>query len=143
MLFTPKKSKFVKQQKGKAFNRLNKLTSSNQLQKGCVGLVSIDSGRISSKQLISLRQTLNKYVKKKGRVFINIFPQTPITNKSIKVRMGKGKGKVCYWIAKVKPGLVLCEIETNSLLTAEKALKLGQFRLPISTKIIFETNSYD
>jgi large subunit ribosomal protein L16 len=94
MLFIPKKSKFVKQQKGKAFNRINKLTSSNQLQKGCIGLISMDSGRLSSKQLISLRQTLNKYVKKKGRIFINIFPQIPITNKPTKVRMGKGKGNV-------------------------------------------------
>lgn len=140
ILFTPKKSKFTKQQKGRAFNKINKDLSLNPLKYGCIGLKALEAGRISSTQLLALRQTLNKHIKKKGRIFLNIFPHTPITNKPIKVRMGKGKGSVDHYVAKIQPGLLLCEIETASINLAKKALILVQNKLPLKTKLIFEAN---
>ena len=138
MLLQPKKSKFIKQQKGKSFNKISNNVSVNLLTKGRIGLKALDHGRISATQLITLKQTLNKYIKKKGRVFLNIFPHTPVTKKPIKVRMGKGKGGVDHYIVKVKPGLVLCEIETDIEALGKKALSLSQIKLPFKTKIIYE-----
>ena len=138
MLLQLKKSKFIKQQKGKSFNKISNNVSVNLLTKGRIGLKALDHGRISATQLITLKQTLNKYIKKKGRVFFNIFPHTPVTKKPIKVRMGKGKGGVDHYIVKVKPGLVLCEIETDIEALGKKALSLSQIKMPFKTKIIYE-----
>lgn len=136
MLFTPKKFKFKKKQKGKRLNTINKVTSISKLNFGIIGLKSMDSGHISSNQINSLRQTINKIIKKKGKLRINIFPNTPISKKPLEVRMGKGKGNVDRWIFKVRSGTVLCEIEINSLLIGTQALKLAQLKIPIKTKII-------
>ena len=139
MLLTPKKLKFPKSQKGKSFNKIGDFKT---LRFGCMGIKALEAGRISSTQLLALRQTLNKYIKKNGKVFLNIFPHTPITNKPVKVRMGKGKGNVDHYVFKVKPGTIICEIETKSLDIAKKALRQGIIKLPISTKLIFEKNYY-
>lgn len=138
MLFVPKKSKYKKQQKGKYFNKIGGLTDSfNQLKFGSIGLKSISTNRLSSKQLETLRQTVTKLIKKSGRVVINIFPSTPITKKPIEIRMGKGKGNIDHWVFKVKPGFIICEIVTDSKETAFFALKSVQKKLSIKTKIIF------
>eukprot|EP01041_Mallomonas_annulata_P000677 gene677-1298_t len=84
----------------------------------------------------SLKQVVTKCIKKTGRLRFKIFPQTPITKKPIEVRMGKGKGNVDHWVVKIKPGTMLCFIETNLIAVAKKALKYAQIRLPIKTKII-------
>lgn len=136
MLFIPKKSKFKKRQKGKKLNTINKVCTINKLNFGRLGLKSLSSGHMTSKQLSSLRQTINKVIKKKGKLKINIFPNTPITKKPLEVRMGKGKGNIDRWVFKVRSGTVLCEIETTSLLTGIQALKSAQFKIPIKTKII-------
>lgn len=136
MLFIPKKSKFKKRQKGKKLNTINKVCTINKLSFGRLGLKSLSSGHMTSKQLSSLRQTINKVIKKKGKLKINIFPNTPITKKPLEVRMGKGKGNIDRWVFKVRSGTILCEIETTSLLVGVQALKLAQFKIPIRTKII-------
>ena len=135
MLFVPKQSKYKKSQKGKRINLVNSNLSLKELQFGKIGLRTTKPANLSSKQIESLRQTINKIIKKKGKFKIKIFPQVQITKKPIEVRMGKGKGNVYKWVAKVKAGTILCEIETLTPNIALKAMKLTQFKLPISTKI--------
>ena len=136
MLFVPKKSKFKKYQKGKSFKRINKVCSFICLKKGSVGLKSLDFGRLTSKQIESSKQAITKVIKKTGKLYINVFPQTAISKKPLEIRMGKGKGSVDHWIFKIKPGVFLVEIETNYTSLAIKALNRASVRLPIRTKIV-------
>jgi large subunit ribosomal protein L16 len=136
-MFIPKKSKFKKQQKGKLYNRINGSTISlNQLHFGSVGLKALSHNNLTSKQIETLRQSINKVVKKSGKIIINPFPNVPVSKKPIEVRMGKGKGAVDHWIFKVKPGYVLCEIITDQVEIAVKALTMVKKKLSIKTKII-------
>lgn len=137
MSFIPQNSKFKKQQKGKAFNRINKNIDFNQLKGGSIGLKTLEFGRISSKQIESIRQSISKVIKKSGRVTFALFPHTPISKKPVEIRMGKGKGNVDHWIFKLQPGFIICEIETQFLSNAIKALQTAQIRCPTKTKIIF------
>lgn len=138
MLYTPKNTKFKKQRKGRLTANIAKVTTLDLLKNGTVGLKLVDFGRIRVSQLIACRQILRKIMKKHGVVKINIIADTPITKKPIEIRMGKGKGGVDHWVAKVHPGTALFEIETTSTILAIKALKAAQLRLPLKTKIIFE-----
>lgn len=138
MLFTPKKTKFRKQQKGKKFNMINKIETLETLKHGIIGLKILDSGRITANHIIACRQCMNKIMKKAGQIRINILADTPITKKPIEIRMGKGKGAVDHWISKVSSGTVIFEIETTSKILAIKALKAAQIKLPLNTKIITE-----
>jgi len=137
MSFIPNRSKFRKHQKGRAFNRINKNIEFDQLKFGSIGLKSLDFGRLNSKQIESVRQSVNKVIKKSGRTIIHAFPDTAVSKKPVEVRMGKGKGSVDHWVFKVRPGFLLCEVESNSFVLAVKALKNAQTRLPMKTKIIF------
>jgi large subunit ribosomal protein L16 len=138
MSFIPRQQKFKKQQKGKAFNKIATVLELNNLKFGSFGLKSLDFGRLSSHQIESMYQAINKVIKKAGRVTMRIFPQTPVSNKPIEVRMGKGKGNIDHWVAKIKAGIILCEIETSSSTLAFKALNLARLRLPIRTKIFYQ-----
>ena len=137
MQYTPKKTKFKKQQKGKAFNRIYKNINKDQLSGGLIGLKCLEFGRISSKQIETIRQSINKVIKKSGTVFLNLFPDTPISKKPVEIRMGKGKGAVDHWIFKIQPGFIIGEIATQNIPLAIKAFKTAQFRLPLKTKIIY------
>ncbi len=136
MLFTPKKWKFRKKQKGKKLNTINKVYTFDASIFGKLSLKAVGTGHMTSKQIAALRQTVNKLIKKKGKLKINIFPNTQVTKKPLEVRMGKGKGNVHRWVFKVRSGTVLCEIDTPNALIGIKALKLAQFKIPIKTKII-------
>lgn len=139
MLFVPKKSKFKKSQKGKFFNKIRGSSAGvYQLKTGSVGLKSLSVSRITSKQLETLKQTITKTVKKSGKVIINAFPNTQVSKKPIEVRMGKGKGNVDFWVFKVKPGFILCEIVTDNIEIASTALKIVQKKLNLKSKIVFE-----
>ena len=136
-MFIPKKSKFKKQQKGKFCNRINSSSViPNQLHFGSIGLKALSFSSLTSKQLETLRQSINKLLKKTGRIVINAFPSTPVSKKPIEVRMGKGKGNVDHWVFKVKPGFILCEIVTDQIEIAIKALEAVKKKLSIKTKII-------
>ena len=137
-MFIPKKSKFKKHQKGKAFNRVTTPILLNNLQIGSIGLRAIEFGRLTSKQVEAIFKIINKTIKKTGRLVLKVFPQTPISKKPIEIRMGKGKGSVDHWVSKVKSGSIICELEVNSRLTAIKALQLAQLRIPFKTKIIYQ-----
>lgn len=137
MSLFPRKQKFKKQYKGKSFNKIHSVFELNTLQFGSYGLKSITTGRLTSKQIEAMVNSINKIIKKTGRLVLKVFPHTPVSKKPIEVRMGKGKGNVDHFIAKVKAGVLLCEIETTSKALALKALALAQIRLPLKTKIIF------
>ena len=137
MLFVPSKFKYKKQHKGKSINRVNANINYFQLKSGCVALKVISSGRLTSTELKTLKQTLNKVLKRRACIRINVFPQTPVTKKPLEIRMGKGKGNVNHWVFKTKPGTILVEIQTKFILSATKALKLVQIRLSLNTKIIY------
>jgi large subunit ribosomal protein L16 len=132
MLNGPKKIKYKKTKKGK----LVKLEfKSHFLKFGTIGLKSLEAGIISAKQIEAARQAINRKIKRKGKVWIKIFPDLPITSKSTGVRMGKGKGQFSHWGARVRGGTVLFEICGINLITATNALKTGGAKLPIKTKI--------
>jgi large subunit ribosomal protein L16 len=134
MLF-PRQQKYPKQQKGKAFNRVVKTKYLENKNFWTISLRAVETGRISAKQIEAMYQCLNKKIKKLGRVTLNIFPQTPITKKPIETRMGKGKGNVELWVAKIKAGVTLVTILCMSFPLAYAALIQAQKRLPLRTKI--------
>ena len=137
-MFIPQKSKFKKQQKGKLCNRIShSVTEFDQLSFGSVGLKALSFGNLTSKQIETIRQSINKTVKKAGKIIMNVFPGIPVSKKPIEVRMGKGKGNVDHWVFKVKPGFVLCEIATDQLDIVVKALNSIKKKMNIKTKIIF------
>jgi large subunit ribosomal protein L16 len=138
MLYTPAKHKYKKYQKGKAFNRIR--INKNSLKYGQIGLKSINSFRVTTKQIISLYNSIKKKIKKKGKVIINIFPQISVTKKPTEIRMGKGKGSFNFWAARVHAGVTICEISTPNKLLALKVLNRVRYKLPIKTKIINRFN---
>ena len=137
MTLIPRKQKYKKQYKGKSFNKIHSVFELNTLKFGSYGLKAITTGRLTSKQIEAMVSSINKIIKKTGRVVLKIFPQTPVSKKPIEVRMGKGKGNVDHFKAKIIAGVILCEVETSSRALALKALSLAQIRLPLKTKLIF------
>jgi large subunit ribosomal protein L16 len=135
MLFIPKSKKFKKSQKGSLQNRITKTSPFFQL-KGCVGLRAAASGRLTSKQLVSIKKIINKIIKKSGRLIMNLFPHLPVSKKPKEIRMGKGKGNVDRWVSKILAGSLLCEVHTISPSLALAALKAAQIRLPLKTRVV-------
>ena len=134
MLLQPKKTKYKKLKKGK----LPKLNfKSNQLKFGTTGLKSVESGIISSRQIEAARQAINRKMKRKGKLWIRVFPSIPVTQKPTAVRMGKGKGSVNHWVAKVGAGTVLFELCGISNFVSISALKTGSAKLSLKTKVIY------
>jgi len=134
MLLQPKKTKFKKFKKNYLVNCIE--TKANQLTKGLVGLKILESTRLTSRQLESIRQSVNRNLNRKGKIWFNIFPNISVTAKPTENRMGKGKGSVSYWFAPVKVGTILLEIGGVPFIKAKQALLKGAKKLPIKTKII-------
>lgn len=133
MFLQPKKSKYKKHRKIK----LNKFNfKSNKLIFGTIGLQAIESGTITSRQLEASRQAINRRLKRKGKIWIRIFPSIPVTSKPTEVRMGKGKGNVSYWVAKVSAGSIIFEICNKSISNSLRALRTGNAKLPLKTQVI-------
>jgi len=137
-MFIPRKQKFKKQQKGKSFNRIEKLVTLNNLNQGHFGLKTLHFCRISSVELAATYKLLKKLLKKEGKVILAVFPQTPITKKPIEVRMGKGKGNVNCWVARVKTGTILFKIQSKQAASVTKALDQVKKKLSVKTQIIFK-----
>jgi len=133
MFLQPKKIRYKKIKKGK----IRKLEfKTNKLQFGTIGLKSTHSAVITARQLESTRQAISRKIKKKGKIWIRVFPDLPITAKPISSRMGKGKGSLSHWGVKVKGGTVILEIcGLKDLKIIKTALKTGSAKLPIKTKI--------
>ena len=136
MKIQPNYKKNFKEQKNITFNKIKSPLSLKKLSTGSFALVSLESGRLTGKQLNCFYQVLNKSIKRFGRVLILISVQSPITKKPLEVRMGKGKGSVDHWVAKVKVGTLLCEIVSSALSLSRVSLIKASFKLPLKTKII-------
>ena len=136
-MLQPKTSKYRKQQKGRIRGMAQ---CGNRVSFGEYGLQSTDSGRITSRQIEAARRAITRAIRRGGKVWIRIFPDTPISRKPIEVRMGKGKGNVEYWVAKVRPGKMLYEMEGVDEELARKALTLGAAKLPVKTCFATRTN---
>ena len=132
-MLQPKKTKFRKQQKGKLRGFA---TSGAKVSFGEFGLKAITRGRVTARQIEAARRAMTRHIKRGGKVWIRIFPDVPITKKPVEVRMGKGKGNVEYWVAKVQPGKVLYEMEGVSEDVAREAFRLAAAKLPVLTTFI-------
>jgi large subunit ribosomal protein L16 len=132
-MLQPKKVKHRKVQKGRIKGLAHR---GNQLAFGSFGIKTLLIGRLTSRQIESARIAVTRYMKREGQVWIRIFPDTPITSKPAEVRMGKGKGALDHWVAKVEPGRILFEIEGVNLETAREALRLAAQKLPVTTKFV-------
>ena len=134
MLLLPKRSKYKKIKKGK----LTKFEfKSNKLKFGNIGLKALESGIISARQLEAARQAIMRKTNRKGKLWIRIFPDLPITNKPKEIRMGKGKGSVSFWASRVAGGKILFEICGITRSIAITAFRTGGAKLPIKTKVVF------
>jgi len=132
MFLQPKKTKYKKTRKG----RLKKFEfKSNNIKFGDLGLKAKVAGLINSNQIEAARRAIARKIEKSGKIWICIFPHSPITCKPTESRMGKGKGSISYWSAKVKGGTTIFEICGISKYIAVEALKAGSKKLPIKTKI--------
>ena len=132
MLQQPRKTKYRKQFKGR--NR-GIATSGNRVSFGQFGLKAVEAVQITARQIESARRAMTRHIKRGGKIWIRIFPDKPITKKPLEVRQGKGKGSVEYWVAVVKPGTMLFELEGVPIELAREAFKLAAAKLP--TKTIF------
>ncbi|MCW8956898.1 MAG: 50S ribosomal protein L16 [Gammaproteobacteria bacterium] len=132
-MLQPKRTKFRKMQKGR--NR-GLAQAGNKVSFGEYGLKAIARGRITARQIEAARRAMTRHIKRGGKIWIRIFPDTPISTKPLEVRMGKGKGNVDYWVAKVQPGSVLYEMEGVSEELAREAFKLAAAKLPIRTTFV-------
>jgi large subunit ribosomal protein L16 len=132
-MLQPKRTKYRKMQKGRMKGDANRGAS---LAFGSFGLKSLESHWITNRQIESARIALTRYMKREGKVWIRIFPDKTITKKPLEVRMGKGKGAHDQWVAVVKAGRIMFELEGVSLAIAEEALRLASQKLPIKTKFI-------
>ncbi len=135
-MLQPKRTKFRKQHKGRN-NGVAQRGSSVSF--GEYGLKSIARGRITARQIEAARRTITRHVKRSGKMWIRIFPDKPITKKPLEVRMGKGKGSVEFWVAQVKPGTMLYEIQGVSEELAREAFTLAAAKLPVKTTFIART----
>lgn len=135
-MLQPKRTKFRKQQKGK--NR-GLAQVGNKVSFGEYGLKTLDRGMITSRQIEAARRAMTRHVKRGGKIWIRIFPDTPVTAKPVEVRMGKGKGNVEHWAAKVQPGRMLYEMEGVSEEMAREAFALAAAKLPVKTTFVSRT----
>ena len=132
-MLQPKRTKFRKQHKGRIKGVAK---GGTDLNFGSYGLKAMEPERITSRQIEATRRAITRAMKRAGRVWIRIFPDVPVSKKPTEVRMGKGKGSVEFWCAKVKPGRVMFEIDGVPDDVAREALALGAAKLPIKTRIV-------
>src|SRR3954471_456296 len=132
-MLQPARTKYRKMHKGRMHGLAYR---GSDLSYGEYGLMSLQPGRITSRQIEAARIAMTRYVKRGGKIWIRIFPDKPITKKPAETRMGTGKGGVEYYVAVVKPGRILYEMEGMTADVATAALKLAQAKLPVLTKIV-------
>jgi len=132
-MLQPKRTKWRKQQKGR--NR-GLASRGNKVSFGEYGLKATGRGRISARQIESARRALTRHIKRGGKIWIRIFPDKPVSKKPLEVRMGKGKGNPEYWVAEIKPGHVLYEMEGVTEELAREAFRLASAKLSVSTTFV-------
>jgi large subunit ribosomal protein L16 len=135
-MLQPKRTKFRKVHKGR---NTGLALRGSSVAFGTIGLKSVERGRITARQIEAARRAISRRVKRGGKIFIRIFPDKPITQKPLEVRMGKGKGSVEYWVAEIKPGKMLYELEGVPHDLAREAFVLAAAKLPLKTTIVTRT----
>ena len=137
-MLSPKRVKFRKQHKG----RIHGLAKGgSELSFGSFGLKALTPERVTARQIEACRRAITREMKRAGRLWIRIFPDVPVTDKPAEVRMGKGKGAVEFWVARVKPGRIMFEIGDVDEDTARRAFALGAAKLPVKCKFVKRLNS--
>ena len=132
-MLMPKKVKFRKQQKGK---RRGKAWRGSSLSFGEYGLKVLECGYITDRQIEASRIAMTRFIKRGGKIWLRLFPDKPITKKPAEVRMGSGKGSLDHWVAVVRPGKILFEMEGVDPVTAQEAMRLASNKLPLKTKFV-------
>ena len=132
-MLMPKRVKYRRVQRGRL---KGKATRGNTLTSGSYGLVALEPAWVTNNQIEAARIAMTRYIKRGGKVWIKIFPDKPITEKPAETRMGSGKGSPVYWVAVVKPGRVMFEMDGVSEEVAKEAMRLAGHKLPIKTKFI-------
>ncbi|RCX29960.1 50S ribosomal protein L16 [Thioalbus denitrificans] len=135
-MLQPKRTKYRKQHKGR--NR-GLATSGNRVSFGEFGLKAEGRGRLTARQIEAARRAMTRHIKRGGKIWIRVFPDKPITEKPLEVRMGSGKGNVEYWVAQIQPGKVLYEMEGVSEEIAREAFRLAAAKLPFKTTFVTRT----
>lgn len=136
-MLQPKRRKYRKEQKGR---NTGKATRGNAVSFGEFGLKAIGRGRLTARQIEAARRAMTRHIKRGGRIWIRIFPDKPITSKPAETRMGKGKGNPEGWVAVVKPGRIMFELEGVDEQVAERAMQLAAAKLPIKCRFVVRTN---
>ena len=139
-MLQPKRTKYRKQQKGRNRGLAHR---GSTVSFGSFGLKATTSGRLTSRQIESARIAMTRYMKREGKVWIRVFPDKPITSKPQEVRMGKGKGALDHYVAQIKPGRILFEMDGVPREVAEEALRLAAQKLPVLTKTVTRIDYVD
>ena len=132
-MMQPKKTKFRRAFKGRIKGTAS---SGTALNFGEYGLKALEPNRVNAREIEAARRAITREMKRAGRVWIRIFPDVPVTKKPAEVRMGSGKGAPELWVARVKPGRIMFELDGVNEATAREALELGAAKLPIKTRIV-------
>lgn len=139
-MLQPKKTKYRKAQKGRNKGLAHR---GSTISFGTFALKAMDSVWITNRQIEAARIAMTRYMKREGKVWIRIFPDKPITKKPNEVRMGKGKGALSHYVAVIKPGRILFEIDGVPRDVAQEALRLAAQKLPVLTKFVVRTDYVD
>jgi large subunit ribosomal protein L16 len=132
-MLQPKRTKFRKMHKGRIHGEAK---GGFDLNFGSFGLKAVEPDRITARQIEAARRAMTRHMKRQGRVWIRIFPDTPVSKKPTEVRMGKGKGSVEFWAAKVKPGRIMFELDGVAEDVAREALRLAAMKLPVKCRFV-------
>ena len=135
-MLMPKRVKFRRVQRGRM---KGKASRGNTITNGAYGLMALEPAWITANQIEAARIAMTRYIKRGGQVWIKLFPDKPITEKPADTRMGSGKGAVSYWVAVVKPGRIMFEMDGVDEATAREALRLAGHKLPIKSKFVAKT----
>ena len=135
-MLMPKRTKFRKVQKGRNTGLAHR---GSTVSFGTIALKATERGRMTSRQIEAARRTISRRIKRGGKIFIRVFPDKPITEKPLEVRMGNGKGNVEYWVCEIKPGKILYEMAGVNDELATEAFKLAAAKLPFKTTIVTRT----
>ena len=139
-MLQPKRTKYRKQQKGRNKGLAHR---GSTVSFGSFGLKAQEAGWITNRQIESARIAMTRYMKREGNVWIRIFPDKPVTAKPLEVRMGKGKGALSHYVAVVRPGRIMFELDGVPRAVAEEALRLAAQKLPIATKTVTRIDYVD
>ena len=135
-MLQPKRTKFRKMHKGRNTGLAHR---GSTVSFGTIALKSVELGRMTARQIEACRRTITRRVKRGGKIWICVFPDKPITEKPLEVRMGNGKGNVEYWVCEIKPGKILYELDGVSEELAREAFTLAAAKLPFKTAIVLRT----